>query len=98
MRISSKSKIAFHVLLDIVAHTSQKRAISMSLICRRHGLSRSYLEVIFSQLKVSGMIQSHRGSGGGYSLALDAEKITLHDVVVLMNDHQTICEDLSSKP
>lgn len=97
MRISSKSKIAFHVLLDIAAHTAQKRAISVPLICLRHGLSRSYLEVIFSQLKAAGMIQSHRGPGGGYSLALDPEKITLHDVVVLMNDHQPIRADLSAE-
>lgn len=96
MRISSKSKIAFNVLLDIAAHTAQGYAISMPLISKRQGLSLSYLEIIFSVLKSVGMIQSHRGPGGGYSLATKPENISLKDIVIVIEGEQAPKEDLSA--
>jgi len=94
MRIFSKSKIAFNILLDIAAHTAQGRAISVPLVCRRHQLSHSYLEVIFGQLRDAGFILSHRGPGGGYSLAKKPEDISLYDVLSLMNGQEPLYEDL----
>jgi len=97
MRISSKSKIAFNVLLDIAAHTKQGHAISMPLISQRQGLSLSYLELIFAALKSAGMIQSHRGPGGGYSLALDPENISLMDVVRVIDGEQIPSGELGAE-
>jgi Rrf2 family iron-sulfur cluster assembly transcriptional regulator len=96
MRISSKSKIAFQILLDIAAHTAHGRAISIPLMCQRHKLSHSYLETIFSQLRVAGMIKSHRGPGGGYSLSKESKDISLYDVVCLMGGNESAREDLGS--
>ena len=96
MRISSKSKIAFQILLDIAAHTAHGRAISIPLMCQRHKLSHSYLETIFSQLRVAGMIRSHRGPGGGYSLSKESKDISLYDVVCLMGGNESAREDLGS--
>ena len=96
MRISSKSKIAFQILLDIAAHTAHGRAISIPLMCHRHKLSHSYLETIFSQLRVAGMIRSHRGPGGGYSLSKESTDISLYDVVCLMGGNESTREDLGS--
>lgn len=96
MRISSKSKIAFNVLLDIAAHTAHGHAISMPLISKRQGLSLSYLEIIFAALKAAGMIQSHRGPGGGYSLAVNPASITLKDVVSAIEGEQAPHADLGA--
>ncbi|CAM3722640.1 RrF2 family transcriptional regulator [Polynucleobacter antarcticus] len=97
MRVSSKSKIAFNVLLDIAAHTLHGHAISMPLISKRHGLSISYLELIFAALRTAGMIQSHRGPGGGYSLARKPEEISLKEVMDVIQGTQSYQEDLGAK-
>lgn len=97
MRISSKSKIAFNVLLDIAAHTVHGHAISMPLISKRHGLSLTYLEIIFAALKSAGMIQSHRGPGGGYSLAIGPEKISLRDVIGVIDGDQAAGSELGAE-
>jgi len=96
MRISSKSKVAFQVLLDIAAHTAAGYAISMPQICRRHKLSRSYLENIIGALRAIGIIRSHRGPGGGFSLARKPEAVTLKEVVSLMGDQEAVREDLGA--
>lgn len=66
----------------------------MPMISKRQGLSLTYLEIIFAVLKAAGMIQSHRGPGGGYSLALKPEDISLKDVVNAIEGEQTPREDL----
>lgn len=96
MRISSKSKIALNVLLDIAAHTGHGHAISMQLISQRQGVSLSYLELIFATLKAVGMIQSHRGPGGGYSLAVNPSTITLKDLVSAIEGEQAPKTDLGA--
>ena len=94
MRISRKSKIAFHVLLDIAAHTAAGKTISISHISKRHSLSHSYLEIIFSQLKSAQLIKSHRGPKGGYSLAKKAEDISLYEVTCLFDKSDFNRQDL----
>ena len=96
MRLSRKSKIAFQVLLDISAHTTVGRAISIPHICRRHSLSHSYIEQIFTHLKMAGMIRSHRGPGGGYSLAKESKDISLYEVVCLLDGGESLREDLGA--
>jgi Rrf2 family iron-sulfur cluster assembly transcriptional regulator len=96
MRLSRKSKITFQVLLDIAAHTAVGRAISIPHICRRHLLSHSYIEQIFTQLKLVGMIRSHRGPGGGYSLAQEPRDISLYGVVCLLDGKESVREDLAA--
>ena len=94
MRISRKSKIAFHVLLDIAAHTAVGKTISISHISKRHSLSHSYLEIIFSQLKSAQLIKSHRGPKGGYSLAKKAEDISLYEVTCIFDKSDFTRQDL----
>lgn len=41
----------------------------------------SYLALIFSSLKAVGLIHSHRGPGGGYSLAKELGMVSVKDIV-----------------
>ena len=47
-------------------------------------IPESFLSKILSQLSRSGMVRSHRGARGGFSLAVDARALTLLDVVEAM--------------
>jgi Rrf2 family protein len=48
------------------------------------GLSKIYLEQVFSQLKKAGILISVKGPKGGYSLARSATKITAWDVLSVL--------------
>lgn len=80
MRITTKCKIAVDDLLDIAAHTEKAYAISLPIMSKRLAVSHSYPELIFSSLKGAGLIHSHLGHGGGYSLAKNPEGITIKDI------------------
>ncbi len=81
MRISAKCKIAVDAMIDIAAHTDKGYAISLPVVSKRLSVSHSYLELIFSKLKAAGLIYSHRGPGGGYSLAKEPGAISVKDIV-----------------
>ena len=69
----------------------------------RQEISEQYLEQIFSSLRKSGLVESVRGAQGGYRLGRDAEKITVGDIVRVLegsldpvdcisSDNTTKCE------
>lgn len=90
MRITTKCKIAADALLEIAAHTEKGYAISLPIVSKRLAVSRSYLELIFASLKSAGLIHSHRGPGGGYSLAKKPETISIKDIVDATGDPQSL--------
>ena len=51
---------------------------------------RKYLKQIFLQLKGAGYVRKHKGAKGGYELAKPPEKITLAEVIRLI-DGPCIC-------
>lgn len=48
------------------------------------GVSGSYLSNVIQRLARAGLLRSHRGVSGGYSLARPAEDMTLRDVVEIL--------------
>ncbi len=50
-------------------------------IASAEGLPESYLSKIFQDLAKDGLVRSHRGAKGGFSLARPAEEITLRQVI-----------------
>ncbi len=90
MRLSTKSRFAVTAMID-VALREDRGPVSLAAISERHHISLSYLEQLFSKLRQQGLVESTRGPGGGYSLARNAEKITMADIVSAVDlnaDHE----------
>ena len=86
MRLSTKSRFAVTAMIDI---TLQGNAgpISLADIGTRHGISVSYLEQMFSKLRQSGLVESTRGPGGGYSLGRASDSISVADIIGAVEAH-----------
>jgi len=50
-------------------------------VAARQGVSPGFLAKIFQELSRAGLVDSHRGAGGGVSLALPAERINIRMVI-----------------
>ena len=97
MRITTKCKIAVDALLVIAAHTDKGYAIAVPIVSKRLVVSHSYLELIFSSLKAAGLIHSHRGPGGGYSLAKEPGAISVKDIVDATGESPSLEGDPSAQ-
>ncbi len=80
MRMSKDSQLAVTVLMEVGLH-EHEGPVSLAAIQSRHDLSTTRLEQVFSKLRRSQLVDSTRGPGGGYCLAMASEKISLADIV-----------------
>ena len=83
LKISTKGRYALRVLIDLAEHNSGE-FIPLKEIAQRQGISEKYLESIIVVLSKDGYVIGHRGKGGGYKLAREAEAYTVGDVLRLI--------------
>lgn len=81
MRLSKDSQLAVTVSMEVGLHAHQG-PVSLSAIQSRLDISTTRLEQVFSKLRRSHLVDSTRGPGGGYCLAVASEQISLADIVL----------------
>lgn len=84
MSISTRGRYGLRALIEI-ARNYGNGPINIRDISKSQKISMSYLEQILHRLKKAGLIRSIRGAKGGYVLARDSEKITVKDVVKVLD-------------
>ena len=79
MRLTSKGRYAVMALVDL-AKFNNINPVSLRDISLRQGISLDYLEQIFSKLRKKEIVQSVRGTQGGYVLNKNAKEIKLTNI------------------
>lgn len=64
-----------------IARVSSQGPVSMSIIAREIGVSKSYLEQLAMPLRAAGLLQGRPGRAGGYQLSRPAADIKVREVV-----------------
>jgi Rrf2 family transcriptional regulator, cysteine metabolism repressor len=77
--ITSKSRYAVVALAELAR--SGERPVPIKELAERRDIPEQFLEQLFSTLRRAGLLTSHRGMRGGYTLSRPAEEITVLDVV-----------------
>ena len=78
--LSSRAKYATRALLDLTLNGGD-RPMQIQEIADHQNIPAKFLEQILLALKREGWVQSRKGPGGGYSLAVPPQSITLGAVV-----------------
>ena len=95
MRLSTKGRYAVTSLTDLAVHESSG-PVALADISARQGLSLSYLEQMFAQLRRHGLVTGVRGPGGGYRLARATTTISVADVISAVERSKPIQSQKSS--
>jgi Rrf2 family protein len=64
-----------------LAKQPRGKIVSLSEVSKAENIPEKFLAKIFQSLTRSGLIRSHRGAGGGFSLAKPANKITVKELL-----------------
>lgn len=91
MRISAKADYAMRAVLELAA--ADDPPVTREDIADHQDIPSSFLEKILSELQRAGLITSHRGTDGGYSLARPAEEIQLAEVLRIIEGPLTMVRD-----
>jgi Rrf2 family protein len=81
--ISKKTIYAFKALIHL-AGTPSGQSVLIADLAKDENIPKKFLEYILLTLRKGGLLQSRIGKGGGYTLALPANRITIGSVVRIL--------------
>ena len=81
MKISAKGRYGLAAMAFLARISQTNSPTTILTISENLGISKIYLEQVFSLLKHARLVNSSKGSQGGYHLARAAQEITAWDVL-----------------
>ena len=88
MKVTTKGRYGLRLLLE-VALRQHLGPVTLSEIAARQGISQPYLWHIVTPLTAAGILHAKRGSHGGFVLAREPAKITIRDIVDVLEGNVT---------
>lgn len=90
MRLTSFTDFGLRALMRLAGEP--ERSFTTDEIAREFRISRHHLIKIVSALADAGLVTTQRGSGGGFRLARAPQKISLGEIVRVLEADQAIAE------
>jgi len=82
IRLSTKGRYGARLMLNLAQHYNNgEESVILKNVSDEEEISIRYLEQIIIPLKISRLVKSIRGAGGGYTLARDPSEIKLSEVL-----------------
>jgi len=85
MRVTTKTTYALQLLLALAERAKlSKSPIQLREVAETYNLPFKFLEQIAISLKSAGWIHGQRGKDGGYTLSIPANRLTMGEVIRLL--------------
>jgi len=97
MMFSTKAEYGVRVMVELARH-EVGTPVPLAEIAQHDGLPLAYLEHLVARLRKAGLVDSRRGSRGGYMLAREPELITMAEVVEALEGSIAPIECISQGP
>jgi Rrf2 family transcriptional regulator, cysteine metabolism repressor len=97
MMFSTKAEYGVRVMVEL-ARRADEAPVPLAEIAEHDGLPLAYLEHLVARLRKAGLVDSRRGSRGGYLLARPAAEITMAEVVEALEGSIAPIECISQGP
>ena len=89
VKISAKVEYASIAMLELASRFGTNQPMRIRDIAERHGIPSRFLVQILLQLKGAGYVASTRGAAGGYRLVKKPSKVTLGEVMSVIDGRDT---------
>lgn len=81
--LSTRGRYATRIMLQLAIQGGTE-PVRIQRISEEEGIPQQYVEQLLIRLKGAGLVKSRRGSKGGYVLACDPQKVTVADILQVM--------------
>ncbi len=89
MELSNKCEYVLLALFELAENYSSGKPVQLRQLAKHQSIPYRYLEQLVAILRRAGLVQSHRGVKGGYSLTRDPSLITILEIIHCMEGHST---------
>src|SRR5437016_9996862 len=97
MMFSTKAEYGVRVMVEL-ARGMDGEPVPLAGVAAKDGLPLAYLEHLVARLRKAGLVDSRRGSRGGYMLARSAVEITMAEIVEALEGSIAPIECISQGP
>ena len=94
MKLTTKSEYSILALIYI-ARNEKRGFIKAEEICSKCDIPKKYLELLFFILRQNRYVKTKRGTGGGYKLAKPASRVSIAEIIRLMDGALAPTESVS---
>jgi Rrf2 family protein len=84
MKLQKNTQLALYSVLEFAARPGE--LVPAAEVADRYGESAHHLAKVLSKLARAGIVESVRGVGGGYRFVGNARRLTLLDVIRILED------------
>src|SRR6266550_759528 len=88
MKISAQEEYGLRCLLQLARADMQDESLTLAQIARLEGISVANAGKLMWILNKAGLVQSQRGTKGGYRLSRPASDIHLNEVISVLDDER----------
>lgn len=81
MRISSKGRYGLASMISMAQDYTGESCITIVSISEKLGISKIYLEQVFSLLKRAGLVIAVKGAQGGYKLTKQPQSVSVYEIL-----------------
>ncbi len=85
LKVTTRGRYAVMAMVELAVENAG-RPVPLSEIADRNNISLSYLEQLVAALRRKGLVNSHRGPGGGYLLAKKPGEIFVSEILDAAED------------
>jgi Rrf2 family protein len=82
--LSSKAKYGLKAMIYLARHEGQGPSLIADIAEREH-IPKKFLDAILLELKNQGLLSSKKGKGGGYILARPSSRITVGEIIRILD-------------
>ncbi len=93
MKLPNKIQYGLKIALSVARCPNSDEPVAISDIALVQGIPFNYTSLLARRLKTAGILKSHRGAQGGYSLARAPEEITVTEIFEALDDFHGFLPD-----
>lgn len=82
MKLHYSTWYAIWAVVELAARPGEQ--VSASELAAKYGMSQHHLAKVLRTLSLAGIVESVRGPGGGCSFIGNAKRLTMHDLIILL--------------
>ena len=98
MKVSTRGRYGIKAMVDLAMNTEGEKCVSLKSIAQRQGIPENYLEQLMAVLKRAGVVKSVRGAQGGYILNKKPEKISVGDLLKILEGSLALVDCIENQP
>ena len=83
MKLSTRTRYGLRAMIELAAYGS-KGPLMVRKIAEKQKISKKYLDIIFTSLKLAGLVRAIRGATGGFLLTRVPEEILVSEIVAAL--------------